>query len=326
MKNRNKNGISDGNYRISVKSLISGIRHLVSVSVIWYLVSGICVHAGAFTHVGVGSRAKGMGDAFTAVADDAYALYWNPAGLVELDDNYFSFMHRDLFGLGLINYNYFGFINPDVGGGNAGFGWIRLGTTQDVEFLDYSENTYIFSYGRKLEGWLGEDSRYMIVKKLKPVIDRMSIGTGLKYYYVDYGEGKSTGYGADLALRYSRSRIRLGLVFSDIVASQLRWDTGENENIENNLRAGIAYCAGGFSASVDVDEITRNYRKVHVGTEKLILRKILALRAGIFSPSVNIWNLTCGFGFNIKNFIIDYAYEYHPELGNNHLYSMSVRF
>ena len=31
--------------------------------------------------MGVGPRASAMGGAFVAVADDATALYWNPAGL-----------------------------------------------------------------------------------------------------------------------------------------------------------------------------------------------------------------------------------------------------
>jgi hypothetical protein len=35
----------------------------------------------AFTTIGVGARAIGMGGAFVAIADDATAPYWNPAGL-----------------------------------------------------------------------------------------------------------------------------------------------------------------------------------------------------------------------------------------------------
>src|SRR3989304_4469026 len=37
--------------------------------------------AGAQTFGGIGTRAEGMGGAFVAVADDASAVYWNPAGI-----------------------------------------------------------------------------------------------------------------------------------------------------------------------------------------------------------------------------------------------------
>ncbi|MFA6092123.1 MAG: PorV/PorQ family protein [Elusimicrobiota bacterium] len=38
----------------------------------------------AFLKIGAGPRAIGMGETHTAVADDAYASYWNPAGLASL--------------------------------------------------------------------------------------------------------------------------------------------------------------------------------------------------------------------------------------------------
>lgn len=42
--------------------------------------------------VGAGARAQGMGGAFIAVADDATAASWNPAGLVQLERPEFSFV------------------------------------------------------------------------------------------------------------------------------------------------------------------------------------------------------------------------------------------
>ncbi len=41
--------------------------------------------AGSFLKIGVGARAEGMAGAFVALADDATCLYWNPAGLVQLE-------------------------------------------------------------------------------------------------------------------------------------------------------------------------------------------------------------------------------------------------
>jgi hypothetical protein len=41
-------------------------------------------YSAQFLKIGVSARAGGMGNAFTAPANDATAIYWNPAGMVEL--------------------------------------------------------------------------------------------------------------------------------------------------------------------------------------------------------------------------------------------------
>lgn len=40
-----------------------------------------------FLKIGVGARASGMGESFVAIANDASALFWNPAGLAQIKDN-----------------------------------------------------------------------------------------------------------------------------------------------------------------------------------------------------------------------------------------------
>lgn len=46
-----------------------------------------------FLKIGYGARAAGMGGAYTAIADDASAVFWNPAGVARLTDNVLSFNH-----------------------------------------------------------------------------------------------------------------------------------------------------------------------------------------------------------------------------------------
>ena len=40
----------------------------------------------SFLKIGAGARAAGMGESFTAVANDVSALYWNPAGIAQLEN------------------------------------------------------------------------------------------------------------------------------------------------------------------------------------------------------------------------------------------------
>ena len=44
-----------------------------------------------FLKIGVGSRYMGMGEASVATSNDIYAMYWNPAGLTEVENSAISF-------------------------------------------------------------------------------------------------------------------------------------------------------------------------------------------------------------------------------------------
>lgn len=52
-----------------------------------FLSIGVMLFAGGFALTGVGSRATSMGGAFRGLADDASAMYWNPAGLAYMEGN-----------------------------------------------------------------------------------------------------------------------------------------------------------------------------------------------------------------------------------------------
>jgi len=52
-------------------------------------------YAAQFLKIGVSARATGMGSAFTAVADDATASYWNPAGLAGIDGTVVTLNHTE---------------------------------------------------------------------------------------------------------------------------------------------------------------------------------------------------------------------------------------
>jgi long-subunit fatty acid transport protein len=72
--------------------------------------------AGAqFLKIGVGSKYQGMGEASVAMANDVYSMFWNPAGLVEIENSAVSFTNVNW--LLDVDLNYFGLARnfEDVG-------------------------------------------------------------------------------------------------------------------------------------------------------------------------------------------------------------------
>ena len=56
-------------------------------------VSNVGTTAASFLDIGIGARSLSMGGAFVALADDPTALYWNPAGMVNIQTPTAHFFH-----------------------------------------------------------------------------------------------------------------------------------------------------------------------------------------------------------------------------------------
>ena len=52
-------------------------------------------YAGEFLYLGVGGRPLAMGGAYVAATGDAFSAYYNPAGLIDLDNYQGAFMHSE---------------------------------------------------------------------------------------------------------------------------------------------------------------------------------------------------------------------------------------
>lgn len=302
-------------------------------------------YAGEFLTYGVGARALGMGGAFSAVADDVTAAYWNPAGLATLDRNEVNFMHAYAFG-GLANYDTI-FGCYDAGKfGTFGGGLLRLGI-QDIPITDWddadaedrrpkvdrevnwSENGFFVSYGRPLWGRLNVGGNVVFIRQ----------GTS--------GVGTSFGQVVDLGvLGGPYGPFKFG-VYAQNIVGRIKWSTGTSEDIPFNLRFGTSYSRVIASAdsevivAVDGDLKNAGYETasgfnagdlsldVHSGIEWWF-RRVVAVRFGVEKRQEEHTDISGGAGFKIGNdkltFGVDYAYMGDPGIGSTHRASASVGF
>ena len=83
-------------------------------------------YSNEFLNIGVDAAALGMSNTVTSHTNDVNSGYWNPAGLVHLEDNQLALMHSSYFA-NIANYNYIGFAMPIDDRSALGVSVIRFG-------------------------------------------------------------------------------------------------------------------------------------------------------------------------------------------------------
>ena len=139
-------------------------------SVFEQAVSKTGTSAGQFLKIGVGSRAIGLGGAFTAIADDASSLYWNPSGIANNKTLSIFVDHYDW--ILDIEMDFIGFIIPLGSGGNLGIStnYLHMGE-MEVTSTKNPEGT-----GEKFSAasYLGQ------ISYARNLTERFSLGSSIK--------------------------------------------------------------------------------------------------------------------------------------------------
>jgi hypothetical protein len=294
-------------------------------------------YAGEFMALGGGARAMGMGGAFIAVANDATAGFWNPAGLALFQSLQARptawqavLMHSETFG-DLIDYNYFSAAFP-LKEGESGWGItvIHMGIP-DIRviplrpgMIENSDGDDIFEPGQgeqinfKYQDFPLESAND--VAALVSYAQRFrfgALGANVKIIRNDQVAGvTSFGIGCDVGLlrRGLWKDLALGLKLQDATGTYIGWSTGEREFIYPALKAGIAYpfsfkqMGSTLVLAVDGDLRYENRRAAaQFWVERasldvhvgaeLLIRDLVSLRGGL-----DMGRPTAGMGVIMQNF------------------------
>jgi hypothetical protein len=268
-------------------------------------------HAFTTFRMGVGARALAMGGAYTAVADDATAGYWNPAGLTGIERfNLSSMISANVSYDRQYNYVAMGYNFGTAGWG--AFSWLNGGIkdidgyVNDVPSGQFNadQHGFLFSYGNKM--------------------NKLNVGMTFKVGYQKIGADYSkSGVGFDAGLKYIvNDNVHLGVTARDL-------GTKVGDAIPANFNLGIAaFAFEGFTFAADIQKIQhRSNVMVHLGSEydyEFADKYFGAIRAGVSDG-----NFTIGAGLTVMGkYSLDYAYITEKEtfLGENHRVSLTLSF
>lgn len=283
--------------------------------------------AGAgFLKLAVGPRAVGMGESQTAVAEDAYAAYWNPAGLALVPFPQIAATYNRSFAG--VNHQYLSLAWPLRPGSTLNLNFTRLG----VEALDGFDaqgtrtgavaagaQALGVGYGRTLAGD-GEEH------------PQLSAGLGLKGVRENLAGASAQTVAADLGLlavwRPSSSNAEWRLGFSALnLGPGLKFDA-EQAPLPTAYRLGLAWRVRprGDVLTLSADPVLSRDEATFVafGAEYAVWR-VLALRLGYRTGQDIGMGFRGGVGFKLKAVEIDYAIAPFGELGAMHRMGLTVR-
>lgn len=266
---------------------------------------------GEFLTWGAGARSLGMGKAFTGLADDATAIYYNPAGLSFQNPIQLSLNHVMLFYDTMFDFVAGAF--PISGIGTFGVAYTRLGSTgfeaRDERWtslgkFDIVNQAVAISYAKDITSWLG-------------------IGLNIKLIFENNFDKNAVGYGADAGIIWIPSEyFSFGLSVINALPPSIKLsETAESFPII--IKSGFALKLFGERAIPVIDiekEMSKKDLKFRAGLEVYPLQS-LALRAGIDETE-----LTFGIGYTfMKYYKVDYSLS-SQELGFTHRASLMFAF
>jgi len=290
-----------------------------------------------FLDVGPSARAAGMGTAFVAIADDASALYYNPAGVAWIPTGFIATTVRLPAN---INIAYGGVVYPisDVLG--------RMGISFTQLYMDYMKETapgrtnYNDSAGTnagRTGNWFTSRAYSFQLTYAKKFTDRFSSGVNLKFTSSTLYPGYSTYViSGDVGTFYDTrvKTLKIGMIMSNF-GSEATY-ISESFPLPMSFKVGISampYYTDNIKTQIDVEieHPNHNYQRVNIGTETNI-NNILFLRMGYKIANQDFFTERWSAGFGVRlpmgtgNISIDAAYTDMGDLTNFTRYTVNFNF
>ncbi|MFA6597688.1 MAG: PorV/PorQ family protein [Ignavibacteriaceae bacterium] len=290
-----------------------------------------------FLKIGVGGRAEAMGEAFIAVANDASALYWNPAGLVQFADDQVIFSHNKW--VVDINHEFVGAVYHLDESNAFGLSFTSL-SMQDMpvttEFQPFGTGEYFgfgdiaigVTYSRKMTAQFSFGGT---VKYMEETLDKLK----MRGVMIDLGTYYWTGLGSSrFAVSVSNFGNNLAPDGEVVLIGKRTKSEWQAFSPPTMFRIGFAFEPyetemNKITASIQLNHPNDNSENVSLGGEYTFqepsLNSSFFLRGG-YKFNVEEQNYTFGAGISapvsFARITLDYAYSNFVRLGTAHRFSI----
>ena len=299
------------------------MRRLIPAAVLLLAGAARSAETASYLDIGVGARGLAMGGAYTALADDAHSVYWNPAGLARLEKREVAASHSELGNS--TRHDFLVYAQPTSRAVlAAGLTYLNQGriagrdaTGRPTGGYDASDAALAFAAGRKLE-----------------LVD---VGVSVKYLRSHIASTEAQGLAVDAGLKRElpagAGKVVLGAALRNI-GPGLKYDDQRND-LPLRAAFGAAYrFAAGHALAVELQNGPRGAGSEGGAGGEFKAHEGVFLRLGYTSKSSAVAGsgfdaargLTLGLGLKKDGFSLDYAAQAAGELGSTHRFTLSSRF
>ncbi len=184
-------------------------------------------YSNEFMNIGVDAAALGMSNAVVSQTADVNSGYWNPAGLVHLEDNQLALMHSSYFA-NIANYNYIAYAMPIDDRSAVGISLIRFGVDDILDTTQLIDEQGNINYDR-INTFSTADYGLTFSYARKLPLDGLNIGFNAKVIRRIIGDFASAwGFGFDAGIQFeTKNDWKFGLMVRDITTTYNAWAIDE---------------------------------------------------------------------------------------------------
>ncbi|PQJ81623.1 putative type IX sorting system protein PorV2 [Polaribacter glomeratus] len=185
-------------------------------------------YSNEFLNIGVDAAALGMSKAVVATTNNVNAIYWNPAGLVGIEDYQGSLMHASYFA-GIANYNHAAFAMPIDKNSALGISIIRFGVDDILNTTQLIDSQGNIDFNR-ISLFSAADYAFNFAYARNLIFKDVKFGVNAKIVRRIIGDfAASWGFGFDAGLQFERNEWKFGLMARDITTTYNSWAINEEE-------------------------------------------------------------------------------------------------
>lgn len=285
------------------------------------------VTGAAFLNIPPDSKASAMGNAYTALADDIGALWWNPSGLARLDTHELTGTHAEW--LAGTRYDYIGYAHPLTEGViGVSVSMLDMGGIESRDEAGTARGNFTardlsinFAYARVLNAGT-------------------RLGITIKFISQRIEAYEAIGYAVDLggitALNIGGLDLGYGIYN---LGPKMRF-VSESYHLPLRMSLGLGYRVSGIRIALDAN---RDYHAQKtsflLGMEYSVVSEV-SLRMGYTRNALrnnsdkssraddvlSAYGINAGFGIQLFGKQLDYAFVPYGDLGSTHRISFSSKF